>query len=430
MALSLQLVPDNDKILFTSVATSPFTGNNNASVLIDESQEQIDLLIGPANYDIGHTFSTGAGGLASLGSVCNPVRKAQGVTGSSQPRGEYFDVDFVAHEIGHQLGANHTFNGANGGCAGSTRNYLTAYEPGSGSTIQAYPSLCGVDDLQNAVDPFYHSESFEEIQTYITGPVGSSCGVVEETANTPPVVDAGSDYVVPKGTPIIVTGSASDAEQSEVTYLWEQRDLGSQAALSAPDDGEIPLFRVLTPTSSPTRYLPALSSVLSGNYSDTEKIPQVARDMNLRLTARDGAGGVNSDDIVVTVSGSAGPFSLLSPNGGEVVGESKTIRWDVSETDKAPINASQVEILLSTNGGVSFDTSLGLTDNDGLASVSFPGGIQSSSARIMIVQKIIFFMMYQTQTLRWTRINLSLQRRPGQHSHRRTAASVFPSRPG
>ena len=387
MALSLALVPDNDKILFTSVATSPFTGNSNASVLIDESQEQIDLLIGPANYDIGHTFSTGAGGLASLGSVCNPVRKAQGVTGSSQPRGEYFDVDFVAHEIGHQLGANHTFNGANGGCAGSTRNYLTAYEPGSGSTIQAYPSLCGVDDLQNAVDPFYHSESFEEIQTYITGPVGSSCGVVAETANTPPVVDAGSDYVVPKGTPIIVTGSASDAEQSELTYLWEQRDLGSQAALSAPDDGEIPLFRVLTPTSSPTRYLPALPSVLSGNYSDAEKIPQVARDMNLRLTARDGFGGVNSDDIVVTVSGSAGPFSLLSPNGGEIVGESKTIRWDVSETDQAPINAAQVEILLSTNGGVSFDTSLGLTDNDGLASVSFPGGIQSSSARIMIRAK-------------------------------------------
>ena len=387
MALSLELVPDNDKILFTSVATSPFTGNDNASVLIDESQEQIDLLIGPANYDIGHTFSTGAGGLASLGSVCNPIRKAQGVTGSSQPRGEYFDVDFVAHEIGHQLGANHTFNGANGGCAGGTRNYLTAYEPGSGSTIQAYPSLCGVDDLQNAVDPFYHSESFEEIQTYITGAVGSSCGVVEEIANTPPVVDAGSDYVVPKGTPIIVTGSASDAEQSELTYLWEQRDLGSQAALSAPDDGEIPLFRVLTPTSSPSRYLPALPSVLSGNYSDAEKIPQVARDMNLRLTARDGAGGVNSDDIVITVSGSAGPFSLLSPNGGEVVGESKTIRWDVSQTDQAPINASQVEILLSTNGGVSFDTSLGLTDNDGLASVSFPGGIQSSSARIMIRAK-------------------------------------------
>ena len=240
MALSLELVPDNDKILFTSVATSPFTGNNNASTLIGESQVQIDLLIGSENYDIGHTFSTGAGGLASLGSVCNPLYKAQGVTGSSQPRGEYFDVDFVAHEIGHQLGANHTFNGANGGCAGSTRNYLTAYEPGSGSTIQAYPSLCGVDDLQNAVDPFYHSESFEEIRTNVAEGLGSSCGRVQETGNTAPVVDAGSDFSVPKGTPLIVTGSASDAEQSALTYLWEQRDLGSQVALSAPDDGEIP----------------------------------------------------------------------------------------------------------------------------------------------------------------------------------------------
>lgn len=387
MALRLQLVPDNDKILFTSIASSPFTGNSNASILIDESQTQIDQLIGPANYDIGHTFSTGAGGLASLGSVCNPIRKAQGVTGSSQPRGEFFDVDFVAHEIGHQLGANHTFNGANGGCAGATRNYLTAYEPGSGSTIQAYPSLCGVDDLQNAVDPFYHSESFEEIQTYTTGPVGSSCGVLEGTGNTAPLVDAGNDYVVPKGTPLIVTGSASDSEQSALTYLWEQRDLGPQAALSAPDDGEIPLFRVLTPSSSPIRYLPALASVLSGNYGNAEKLPQVARDMNLRLTARDGLGGVDSDDIVVTVSGSAGPFSLITPNGGEVVGESKTVRWDVSQTDDAPINASQVEILLSTDGGVSFSTTLGTTENDGLASVNFPSGIQSSSARIMIRAK-------------------------------------------
>ena len=387
MALRLVLVPDNDKILFTSVATSPFTGNNNASTLIRESQTQIDLIIGTENYDIGHTFSTGAGGLASLGSVCNPLYKAQGVTGSSQPTGDYYDVDFVAHEIGHQLGANHTFNGSNGGCAGSTRNYLTAYEPGSGSTIQAYPSLCGADDLQNSVDPIYHSESFEEIRTYVSEGLGSSCGVLEDTGNTPPVVDAGSDYVVPKGTPLVVSGSATDSEQSSLTYLWEQRDLGSQAALTAPDDGEIPLFRVLTPTVSPVRYLPRLPSVLSGNFDNSEKIPQVARDMNLRLTARDGFGGVDSDDIVVTVSGSSGPFTLTSPNGGEVVGESKTIRWDVSKTDEAPINVSLVEILLSTNGGVSFDTSLGETANDGLATISFPSGIQSSNARIMIRAK-------------------------------------------
>ena len=387
VALRLALVPDNDKILYTSVATSPFTGNNDASTLINESQTQIDLVIGAANYDIGHTFSTGAGGLASLGSVCNSLNKARGVTGSSQPTGDYYDVDFVAHEIGHQLGANHTFNGSNGGCAGSTRNYLTAYEPGSGSTIQAYPSLCGADDLQNTVDPIYHSESFEEIRTYVSEGLGSSCGVLEDTGNTPPEVEAGTDYVVPKGTPLVVSGSATDSEQSTLTYLWEQRDLGSQAALAASDDGEIPLFRVLTPTVSPIRYLPALPSVLSGNFDNSEKIPQVARDMNLRLTARDGFGGVDSDDIVVTVSGSSGPFTLTSPNGGEVVGESKSIRWDVSKTDEAPINVSLVEILLSTNGGISFDTSLGVTTNDGLASISFPSGIQTSSARIMIRAK-------------------------------------------
>ena len=325
MSISLVLIDNNDQILFTSPTTDPFTGNDDAGVLIDESQAQIDLIIGSENYDVGHTFSTGAGGLASLGSVCSATRKAQGVTGSSQPRGDYFDVDFVAHELGHQFGGNHTFNGSNGACTGGNRYYLTAYEPGSGSTIQAYPSLCGPDDLQNAVDPIYHSVSFDEMYGFVSEGDGAGCGVVEDTANTPPTVDAGNDFNVPYGTPLVITGSATDSEQSNLTFMWEQRDLGPQAALSAPDDGEIPLFRVLTPSDSPTRYLPELSAVLSGNYSSAEKIPQVAREMDFRLTVRDGVGGVSSDDIVVNVSGSAGPFALLSPNGGESVGETTTV---------------------------------------------------------------------------------------------------------
>ena len=384
MSISLVLIDNNDQILFTSPTTDPFTGNDDAGVLIDESQAQIDLIIGSENYDVGHTFSTGAGGLASLGSVCSATRKAQGVTGSSQPRGDYFDVDFVAHELGHQFGGNHTFNGSNGACTGGNRYYLTAYEPGSGSTIQAYPSLCGPDDLQNAVDPIYHSVSFDEMYGFVSEGDGASCGVVEDTANTPPTVDAGNDFNVPYGTPLVITGSATDSEQSNLTFMWEQRDLGPQAALSAPDDGEIPLFRVLTPSDSPTRYLPELSAVLSGNYSSAEKIPQVAREMDFRLTVRDGVGGVSSDDIVVNVSGSAGPFALLSPNGGESVGETTTVTWDVADTNLSPINTESVEILLSTDGGVSFDVSLGTTANDGSATVNFPSNLQTSSARLQI----------------------------------------------
>ena len=384
MSISLQLVPNNNEIVHTDPSTDPFTGNNNASVLIDESQTHIDLIIGDANYDIGHTFSTGAGGLASLPSVCVTGSKAMGVTGSSVPRGDFFDVDFVAHEIGHQFGGSHTFNGSNGSCSGGNRSYLTAYEPGSGSTIQAYPGLCGPDNLQGAVDPIYHSESFEQMYGYVSADFGSSCGVVTMVNNTPPIVDAGPDYAVPRGTPLVVTGSASDNEQTNITYLWEQRDLGPQAALTAADDGQIPLFRVLTPTTSSARYLPKLASVVSGNHADDEKIPQVARELDMRLTVRDGVGGVNSDDMLISVSGAAGPFVITTPNGGESVGSSRTINWDVAGTHQAPINTSEVEILLSTDGGQTFNTSLGVTANDGSHTVNFPAGVQSSTARLMI----------------------------------------------
>ena len=182
----------------------------------------------------------------------------------------------------------------------------------------------------------------------------------------------------------MVTGAALDGEQSNLTYLWEQRDLGPQASLSAQDDGKIPLFRVLTPTTDPYRYLPSLETVLSGNFDNSEKIPQVARAMTMRLTARDGVGGVNSDDMIINVNGASGPFVVTAPNGGESVGGSKTIKWDVAGTDQAPIGVSEVEILLSTDGGQSFDTSLGVTANDGSHTVEFPAGIKSLSARLMI----------------------------------------------
>ena len=384
MSISLKLVDDNDKIVFVDPASQPFYGNDDAYTLIDESQAQIDAIIGSDNYDIGHTFSTGAGGLAQLQSVCRNGDKARGVTGSPQPEGDLYDVDYVAHEIGHQLGGNHTFNGSALSCAGGNRNALTAYEPGSGSTIQAYPGLCASDNLQGSVDPIYHSESFDEMYGYVSQGLGQFCGELILTGNTAPVVNAGEDYTVPKGTPLVVTGAAFDNQQTELTYLWEQRDLGPQAALFAEDDGKIPLFRVLTPTASPSRYLPSLETVVSGNFDNSEKIPQVAREMDMRLTVRDGAGGVNSDDMIINVNGASGPFAVTVPNGGEAVGGSKTIKWDVAGTDQMPIGVDQVEVLLSTDGGQTFDTSLGVTANDGSHTVVFPAGVKSLNARLMI----------------------------------------------
>ena len=397
LAIALTLVGDNNLIVYTNPGTDPFTGNGNAGVLIDESQSVIDSVIGSGNYDIGHTFSTGAGGLAKLGVICNNALKAKGVTGSSSPQSDPFDVSYVAHEIGHQFGGQHTFNGSNNSCSGGNRNASTAFEPGSGSTIQAYAGICGADDLQTGSDAIFHSVSFDEMIAHVTEQSGASCDAPTATGNTIPSVDAGTDFTIPHSTPFMLTGSASDANGDTLTYLWEQRDLGNQSPLAALDDGAIPLFRVLTPTTSPSRFLPQLSTLASGLTSTSEKLPNQARAMNWRLTVRDnrsGGGGVNSDNMVVNVDGRNGPFAVLSPNGGETVSGNVAVTWDVAGTNGAPVNATQVDFFLSTDSGQSFDldTPLGVTVNDGSATVSFPGALSSSTVRLMIkAQGNIFF---------------------------------------
>ena len=384
VAVELVLSPQNDNIIFTDPISDPFLGNDDTTILLNESQEVIDTYIGSNAYDIGHTLSTGGGGLASVNSACEDSFKAQGVTGSGQPEGDPFDVDYVTHEIGHQLGANHTYNGSVDSCTELSRYGPTAFEPGSGSTILSYAGLCGSDDLQPLVDPMLHSASFEEITAHVVDGAGASCGQAITTTNSAPTVTAGADYTVPKSTPLVVNGSATDNEQTALSYSWEQRDLGPRAPLTAPDDGRIPLFRTLPPKTSATRYLPSLSDVVAGTSNSAEKMPEQARNMRMRLTVRDGAGGVNTDDMVVTVIDTAGPFRLTAPTAGSVIGEKAVVEWSVANTNVAPINTQTVELWLSTDGGETFPTFIGTTANDGQEIVNFPTDIATEQARLMI----------------------------------------------
>ena len=393
LAVRFVLVDHEDKIIFTNAGNDPYSANaaNNDTML--ENQQTMDARIGSANYDFGIALNTAGSGVAQVHTVCQDGWKARACVGSTSPIGDGFYVDYLAHEIGHQFGALHTFNSISGHCNNSTRTPGSAYEPGSGSTIMAYAGICDSDNLQVHSDPYFHSTSLQEIGDYITSGNGNSCPTTASTGNSPPNVDAGGSYTIPSRTPFRLTASGGDPNGDTVLYCWEERDLGPAQSLNDGDNGSSPLFRSFNPTSEASRSFPKLSDILRGNPGRGERLPTADRTLNFRVTARDNRGGSSSSDTQVFVAGAAGPFQITSP-GSRVVWfglTTQTITWDVAGTASSPINAGAVNILFASDG-TNFSTTLASwISNNGSAQVTLPNDATSSARLAVAPVGNIFF---------------------------------------
>ena len=386
LGVTLELIANNDLVIYTDAATDPYNGNLNNQV-----QNTLTTNIGEANYDVGHLFhkDSNSGNAGFIGSVCQNNKKGSGYSSAVNPEGDLFDLDFVAHELGHQFGANHTWSFESEGTG-------VQAEPGSGSTIMGYAGIAEANNVALNGDDYYHYYSIFQIMEYLKT---TSCAENIPLTNATPTIAPIGDYVIPKSTAFVLAGSASDADVADVlTYTWEQIDDGVVTNVTfGPTNPSGANFRSLKPTTDSKRYFPKLSRVIQGNLKQVnptinsawETVSDVARKLNFAFTVRDnavGGGQVNAELVKVEVVNSAGPFILTSQASNEVydAGSVQDITWDVANTNSAPVNANTVDILLSIDGGLTFPIVLASdVPNDGLHPILLPGNA-TASARIMV----------------------------------------------
>jgi hypothetical protein len=399
--ITFVLVADETKIIYANEELDPYAQETDHDKLLVINQTNLDKTIRSPNYDVGHLFTTLRGGAGAQPSACG-YYKAWGVSGRERPLGNAFDVNLVAHELGHQFGASHSFNGTTLGC--QFRNACTAYEPGSGSTIMSYASdrqICGTETVQALSDPYFHAKSLEEIRTFLTqGGQGDSCAIKTATSNLhSPKLVAPNNLTIPGRTPFTLTvTSGSDEDQDVVVYSWEEFDLGDPDPpnpLNPFDYKKIrPVFRSYPWSANSARTFPALDHILNPTTTYiAESLPRVNRTMVFRVTGRDTRGRFGYRDVrvrVIATRGSVevGPFDVTYPD-VEVVwhqGSTQTIRWKVANTDLPPIRCLYVKISLFTEEAPAHPiVLLDSTPNNGRAQIKVPDSAPlTKKARIRV----------------------------------------------
>ena len=397
VALTMEFVSNEDLLIWpVSIASvngnDPFYSiNSNGNACLTRNQTIIDSIIGNANYDIGHVFTTAAGGLTlDDGIVCIATEKAQSATGQPDPVGDGFDINYVAHEMGHEFGADHPFNdNMTGSCSGNAVQNL-AFEPGSGTTIMAYAGICTPDDLQPNSDAYFHTINLLQINNFITT-TGDVCAAHAPSLNLPVGIDSfTANYSIPCLTPFELTAPIAHDSTADTltTYCWDQWNLGDFGMTFAHTRLYGPLFRSFSPVAYPSsRSFPRMGHVISGQLNDAgyennqgEKVPDTARYMTFRLAMRDIYGGIGcflvpDDTIHLDVINTGVGFTVSSQSSAGILftgGSTQTITWNNVGTPGAPFNTTNVDIYMSIDGGYHWMYHIGTFANSGSATVTVP----------------------------------------------------------
>ncbi|KAH9260991.1 hypothetical protein BASA81_000687 [Batrachochytrium salamandrivorans] len=295
LGVYFQLV-DNTHQLFCTLGRS----TNCAMLPNDEGEKIIDNAypffqsrgVDDSSYDVGHVLTTGSGGVASLAVMCT-LFKAQGTTGMRTPVGDAFSVDYVAHELGHQLNGMHTFQDCGNG--GANVSPITAVEPGSGSTIMAYAGLCKTTNLQPHSDPYFHSVNIQMMQQFIQKQLAgdATCGLdrtpyVKQVKVVLPGKKTATECQIPVGNAFVLSAAASliGPEQQRAFYQWDDINTASSTTLSSSA-----IFRSWKPRTVGQRFLPNLYYLTFGlqarsPYNTYERLPGKPQTLQFRFSAR------------------------------------------------------------------------------------------------------------------------------------------------
>ncbi|AKK73917.1 hypothetical protein OK18_16060 [Chryseobacterium gallinarum] len=388
------------QIIYLDPATDPYTDDLNT-----ELQQTLTSGIGNANYDIGHVLNQNAersGNAGGIGIVCidpandTDLQKGSAFTQGPIPTGEVFDFT-AAHEMGHQLGANHTFSNTSATDAVQGANV----EPGGGTTIMGYAGIT-YDNVQANADGYFHYKSIDQVLTNLENK--TNCGTSQNIDNnTAPVINPLASYNIPKGTAYYLEASAVDAENDPVNYTWEQNDSTDGLSTISGDSGlgynpKGALTRSVPGTANGRRYFPKLETVMNGmltNKQGWETVSYIPRILNYAVTVRDQNPQrpmVSSATTSVTV-GNDGPFKFngLTPSSVLYNDTMNTIYWDVANTNNAPYNVANVKIDYTTDNGMTWTDLIASTPNTGSYNVQMPGNVNGAvKLRISAVGNIFY----------------------------------------